>query len=285
MSELLGFFENLSKYKDGVIYYYPNNGNAGDALLNMGFYELASKYNINYIEIKRDFVNEIKNNDILLIAGGGAMVPEWGATTELVKNLNKNTQLVILPQSIRGVDEVIKNLPEKTIVFCREKYSYEYCLKKSNAEKVYLENDIAFHCDVGKIQSLDKIKPNYSAKDYVRMFFLLTHSLKKRFTPKVYAMRVDKEKNSNLSVPRTLMNDFSLIANFGSGNFNESIYSANKFLEVINLYDEIHTDRLHVAIGACLLGKKVIVYNNGYYKCKGVYEQSMKNFPNVKFVE
>ena len=109
--------------------------------------------------------------------------------------------------------------------------------------------------------------------------------IKSKNNKTIFAMRTDKESNSTLKVKRLLINDFSLVASFGAGLYSESLYTSNQFLKLIDFYEEIYTDRLHVAIGACLLGKKVIVYNNGYYKCKGVYEQSMKNFPNVKFVE
>lgn len=286
MSKLINVFEELSVFSNGIIYYYPNNGNAGDALLNMGFYALAKKYNVHFVEINKNEINKVRDVDVLLIAGGGALVPEWGSTTELVANLNKNIKLIIFPQSIRDIDNVISNLPKDTVIFCREKYSYEYCLEKSNAKSIFLENDIAFYCDLHEILESKVGMPIFSKKNIARHVILIGHKVGSYFKHNsIFAMRVDKEKSDNLNVPRNLINDFSIVASFGSGNYKQSLYSARKFLNLINLYDEIHTDRLHVSIGAALLGKKVKVYNNGYYKCKGVYEQSMKEMENVSFIE
>lgn len=286
MSRLINVFEELSNFSNGIIYYYPNNGNAGDALLNMGFYALAKKYNIHFVEINKNEINKVREEDVLLIAGGGALVPEWGSTTDLVEKLNKKIKLIIFPQSIRDIDSVISNLPENTTVFCREKYSYQYCLEKSNVKSIFLENDIAFYCDLNEILDSKIRMQFFSKKNIARHVILKGHKIRSYFRHDIiFAMRVDKEKNDNLNVPRKLINDFSIVASFGSGNYKQSLYSARKFLTLINLYDEIHTDRLHVAIGAALLGKKVKIYNNGYYKCKGVYEKSMKEMENVSFIE
>ena len=289
MSKLLDLFEKLSNYKDGVVYYYPNNGNAGDALINMGFYSLAKKYNVSFKVIGIDNVELITDNDFILIAGGGCLVPEWDSTPNFLKKislLNVKLNLVILPHSVRGVDEIISNMPEGTIVFCREKYSYNYILEKSNANEVYLEDDIAFYADLNVIKNESNLfLPPLTYKNIIRKNFIFFHFLKSKFKKTIFAMRTDKEVNNDVNIKRRLLNDFSLVASFGAGLYLESLYTSNNFLKLIDLYDEIHTDRLHVAIGACLLGKKVIIYNNGYYKCKGVYEQSMKDLTNVKFVE
>lgn len=286
MSRLIDFFEELSDFSNGIIYYYPNNGNAGDALINMGFYTLAKKYNVHFVEINKNEINKVREEDVLLIAGGGALVPEWGSTTDLIANLNKKIKLIIFPQSIRDIDNVISNLPENTTIFCREKYSYQYCLEKSNTKSIFLENDIAFYCDLNEILDSEVGMQFFSKKNIARHIILGGHKFCSYFKHNIiFAMRVDKEKNDKLDVPRKLINDFSIVASFGAGNYKQSLYSARKFLNLINLYEEIHTDRLHVAIGAALLGKKVKIYNNGYYKCKGVYEKSMKEMKNVSFIE
>lgn len=289
MSKILDFFKKLSEYKEGTIYYYPNNGNAGDALINMGFYSLVKKYNLKFDIIDINSINCLKDKDIVLIAGGGCLVPEWDSTPNFVRKINNlefDVKLVILPHSIREVDDIIVNFPKDTVVFCREKYSYNYILEKSNASEIYLSNDIAFYADLNIIKNeINGFSPSLNHKNIIRKFFILFHMIKSKNNKTIFAMRTDKESNSTLKVKRLLVNDFSLVTSFGAGLYSESLYTSNQFLKLINFYEEIHTDRLHVAIGACLLGKKVIVYNNGYYKCKGVYEQSMKHLPHIKFVE
>jgi len=58
------------------------------------------------------------------------------------------------------------------------------------------------------------------------------------------------------------------------------------FIEAISKFEIIHTDRLHVSIAACLLGREVHLYPNSYFKNKAVFETSIKDyFPNVYFHE
>lgn len=289
MSKLEQVFSELGNVSESKIYYYACNGNAGDALINLGFYTLARKYNINYISIDSNNVNLLKDNDVLIIAGGGTIVPEWKFTSEFIKKVksnNSNIQMIILPQSIRGVDELISTLPENTTIFCREKYSYDYCKEKSNVKKIFLDDDIALFCDIQKILSEEVIYiPKFNIKNMIRFVLFYYHYFRSKIFKKVYAMRIDKEANHNISKKRTITNDFSLIASFGAGNERESLYSAKKLLQLVNFYEELHTDRLHVAISSYLLSKKLYIYNNGYYKCKGVYEKSLYNGKNITFVE
>lgn len=289
MSNLHTVFKALSTYQQGNIFYYPNGGNAGDALIDMGFYTLAQQFNLKFSLISPDNINQLKNNDIVLVGGGGCLVPEWTSTPTFLKSLIKlklKIKLIILPHSIRGIDELISNLPEDSIIFCREKYSFEYCQNISNAKAVYLADDMAFYVDPIKILTTPHhFKIKLTSKNIIRKILIYFHHLRAQFTFKINAMRTDKERNNNLNVKRSLANDLSLIASFGTDNYQASLYSTKQFLKLINLYEEIKTDRLHVAVGAYLLNKKLSIYNNGYYKCKGVYEQSMSRSNNVTFIE
>jgi exopolysaccharide biosynthesis predicted pyruvyltransferase EpsI len=56
-------------------------------------------------------------------------------------------------------------------------------------------------------------------------------------------------------------------------------------LATVAKFESVHTDRLHVAITGCLLGKKVHLYPNSYFKNRAVYLSSMKDyFDNVEFM-
>lgn len=56
------------------------------------------------------------------------------------------------------------------------------------------------------------------------------------------------------------------------------------FIEAIDQFETIHTNRLHVGIASALLGKKVNLYANDYFKIRAIYESSIKPyFPNVTF--
>lgn len=56
-------------------------------------------------------------------------------------------------------------------------------------------------------------------------------------------------------------------------------------LAAVAPFETIHTDRLHVAITGCLLGKKVHLYPNSYFKNRAVYLSSMRDyFDKVEFM-
>lgn len=84
----------------------------------------------------------------------------------------------------------------------------------------------------------------------------------------LYAYRTDSE-----SVGRVIPEgnrDISLEGNERSCGF--------KFLEEINKYEIIHTDRLHVAIAGYLLKKEVHLYPNAYFKNESVFKSSIEPF-------
>ena len=58
------------------------------------------------------------------------------------------------------------------------------------------------------------------------------------------------------------------------------------FVAAVDEFSIVHTDRLHVAIAACLLGKELHLYPGSYFKNRAVFNSSMKGrFPNVHFHE
>jgi len=83
--------------------------------------------------------------------------------------------------------------------------------------------------------------------------------------------RLDVERSGRIPLPR---GNFDLS---GAG-FNDS--SVFKFFDHLSQYAVIHTDRLHVAIASCLLGKEVHLYPNSYFKNRAIYRSSLAGFFN-----
>jgi exopolysaccharide biosynthesis predicted pyruvyltransferase EpsI len=89
--------------------------------------------------------------------------------------------------------------------------------------------------------------------------------------------RTDAESRRELKLrPDNL--DISMLGN--------QVSQVAPFFESIDRFAEILTDRLHVAIAACLLGKQVHLYPNTYFKNRAVYLSSIKDyFKDVYFHE
>lgn len=89
--------------------------------------------------------------------------------------------------------------------------------------------------------------------------------------------RTDKERKGSFPIPEGSI-DLSV-----HGNHLSPVYP---FFAEIAKYREIRTDRLHVAIGACLLGKKVQLFANGYFKNRSIYKSSLEGyFDDVEFID
>jgi exopolysaccharide biosynthesis predicted pyruvyltransferase EpsI len=89
-------------------------------------------------------------------------------------------------------------------------------------------------------------------------------------------MRTDKESARLFDIPRD-NKDISLLGKTYSNTEN--------FIEAIKKVRVVHTDRLHVAIVACMLGKKIFFYQGNYFKNKAVYLSTMKGKYDVTFRE
>jgi len=56
------------------------------------------------------------------------------------------------------------------------------------------------------------------------------------------------------------------------------------FFAQVGACETVHTDRLHVAIAGALLGRRVHLYANSYFKNRAIFQTSIApNYPNVTF--
>ena len=91
-----------------------------------------------------------------------------------------------------------------------------------------------------------------------------------------YFMRTDKESARLFQIP----NDNKDISILGK------TYSDTRgFIDAINRAWEVHTDRLHVAIVACMLRKRIYFYEGNYFKNKAVFLSCMEGKFDVTFRE
>jgi exopolysaccharide biosynthesis predicted pyruvyltransferase EpsI len=236
----------LGKYRDTKVDFYRFPGNYGDSLIWHGTKTLLTELNIseNYVEI-----NSPKSNEILFIDGGGNFVDYYTDVRNfLVKKRNLYREIVILPHTIFGDKQidVLNNLSGDVTVFCREKVSFNFIKQNFQKGNVYLWRDCAFYNDLQKSLDGEGV---------------------------LNAFREDKESILD-SVPNA-NNDLSYNG-YATKPLDELINSLKR-------YEEINTDRLHIAICASLLGKKVNLFPNSYYKNEAVFEYSLKKFSMVSF--
>lgn len=257
----MNFHEFLKQYQNKNIIYIPNPGNAGDSLIAFGTLQLFNRIGLNYTIGQ---TTQKYQNKILFYAGGGNL-NGWGkefAKKFILKNMNNN-EIVVLPHTIHNEDELIKKINNNVKIFCREEVSYSYVHNLiKNKEHVFLSKDMAFY-----IKEIGKFKRRYG-KGSCNCF------------------RTDIEKtdikipNNNNDISSTLMKNGAFS---DPQKIKEVTFSMFKYLSKFKV---VNTNRLHVAIAASLLNKRVNLYPNSYYKNEAIYEFSLKKqFPKTKFIQ
>lgn len=280
-SQVSEFLQDASsRYRK--VYFRPNSGNAGDSLINFGFYSIAEKIGLEFQEIIDDSdFDLISDDDILLLSGGGNLVPYWDAGSHLVRKLvGYKFPIALLPQSVEGREDIIALLRVQDTIFLREKISYDFVLSLNPNCKVLLDHDLAFHSDLGVLERF--ICPDLSYKNIRKLAYILYHYVRSRFKRDIEVFRADKE--SRLSVKKNKINDISQVARFGTGRREQNECSASWFLRVLSWYEVVETDRLHVFIAGVMLGKKIILHESSYHKIRGVYFSSVQGSKSSSLV-
>ncbi|WP_235954853.1 polysaccharide pyruvyl transferase family protein [Cyclobacterium salsum] len=278
----------LSKYKGQHIYYKPNPGNGGDALIAYGAYCLFKQLGLNYTIITEE---TDLNNKIVFYAGGGNLVKEYDYAANFINdNLNKFKEFILLPHTINSNDELIKKLGSNATLICREEVSFTYVHSLNPACNYYLMEDLAFSISINELK--EKLKKNI-IPIFFRLYILRMFRYQRQvlspifniiFEKNLNVFRIDSEK-TNISRPKNNL-DLSLLILYDGNMADEKMVEQNviDIFSIINKYENILTNRLHICIAGALLGKDVIFYPNSYYKNESIFLFSLKeNFSNVQW--
>jgi len=258
------------------IYYMTLPGNGGDSLINIGFFCLADKLGLQFKVVGPNAT--LPPNSTLILAGGGGLVPEHKTAKDMIERYHATVaSMIILPCTARNCDSLLSSLGSNTVIFFREHYSYAYGSRTcTGGAKAYFDHDMAFHMDIDIVfsEKLPFLPPRRSLYNFIRLILVARLRGISFFTRTLQAYRTDIEAASPKN--GSIANDVSKICSFGTIDRRACFYSARAFLGTLSKFEEIRTDRLHVAIGAAILKKKVSLRDNSYYKCRAVYESSLR---------
>ena len=252
----------LQKYIDTKteVVWVPNYGNGGDALIAQGTKDFFNKIGLKY---QIGGGGETYKNRVLMYGGGGNIVGTYmNGESFIRKNLKQNT-IIILPHTIKDVDEMLSMFKPTDIVITRELKSYNYVMSViPHKNNVYLSKDMAFYIDMKKMPTPRK------GRGHLNFF------------------RTDVEKKKGFHNPANNV-DLSNKINYDPTmrDLKKVHRTTYEFLEEINKHETVSTNRLHGGIGSYLMKKNVVLHDNSYGKNKAVYDYSLKQYPNVTFVE
>lgn len=250
----------MSKYAGTDVFYCTNPGNGGDAFIAHATFQLFDELSIRYRAIS---YQDVVEGETVFYGGGGNLIEGIypHAYEFLRNNSGRGNAIIVMPHSILGYQEFLKNAPDITLI-CRETVSYDALMAAGlSSERLFLSEDLAFHIDVDKLVE------------------------RRQGVGTGYFLRGDIESAGKVPKPAGNM-DLSMCWNgdlWDEPVFTEAV--CRSILLHINRFESVRTDRLHVGIMSALLGKKVYLYPNSYYKVKAVYEHTLHRYSNVTLME
>lgn len=294
----------LEQFREEEIIYIPNPGNAGDSVIAVATYQIFDKVGLNYVT-PRFSQCDFKNRIVIYGGGGNLVGPNTFSARVVGAAQSCAKKLVILPHTIKSVDSLLSNCGNNVDIICREAMSYEYVSQIAQTSNVYLMDDVALSLNINEahqgrpIVSLPKRASSYLFNKLLtdrgvpalRNVIASSHisTIRARLTEQcrseeLFCFRGDGEKTSIPIPPSNL--DLSVIFQLGVETKDIAYLAARELLMFLANYKVVHTNRLHIAISSALLGLEVRFYSNNYYKCRAVYDFSIRDrFTNVKWVD
>lgn len=264
-SELLNNKDLCSHILDFVkndALYIPCTGNVGDGLIGLGTLDLFCALGV---EPKVYFTEQgdLPDVDFLIVGGsGGWFEGKWGYFAGLLeRHLNKGGRVLILPSTINGFHDFFEKYASQIIVFAREEVTFNNLGKiKGLNDRLFIAHDLAFAVDFEKIP----VAVTSEKKDTLCLF------------------RQDAESKESLLYSDNF--DLPLLWKHEEwGTRDLCLERLLPLVQIINQFQKIRTDRLHMTVLAAMLGCDVEMYPSSYFKNKGVFENSLHKFPNVVF--
>ena len=142
----------------------------------------------------------------------------------------------------------------------------------STYDKTFEYPKVEFYC-----RDMQESQSNMPSATFCHdLAFYLTPQPKNKATKDVgHFFRRDAERNQLHALPKD---------NWDISRDGKQLNDAYEFIEHINSFKTIYTDRLHVAIAGTLIGKEVHIFSNNYFKTRAIFESSMRNnFKNCTF--
>lgn len=279
--------EFLSQFKGQTIHYYPNPGNGGDCLIAAGTYQVFRRVGLRYEFIPVGDRSFDPENKIIFYAGGGNLVPFYTQARDFLERVHRKARrVVMLPHTIRGHEDLIAAFGSNVDLIARERRSYDHIRSCRTAAGVHLMHDMAFALDVPAVRSLwqpIQVLSRTSAAKLAREYWR-SLTVKGPSGPTLNCFRVDVEKTDRPLPPDNI--DVSIAFNGGQAPAINAYMTTRNILDFLDRYDTVNTNRLHLGIGAAILGKKTFLERNDYDKNLSIYEFSLRDhFPNVAWRE
>jgi exopolysaccharide biosynthesis predicted pyruvyltransferase EpsI len=249
---LISFLETFRANHVTVLH---DRGNRGDGIAHLGGRRLLDSLGIKRREVHQENAPlDLIKGEVLLVHGGGAMCRANHSLVGVLERMSRNFQrIVILPATFDlecgAVRKFARAWDQRYTIFCRELVSYD-ALKEFGIDQrlLMLGHDLSLHADVSAWEK----RPHAGSWGIFRQDAEASFG---RLPPGIQS--VDAARGSHREPER--------------------------LLDFIARFSELHTDRCHAAIAAAMMGRRVVLYPNNFFKNQAIYEHSLAQFPNIVF--
>ncbi len=290
--------EFLERLGSEPVVFHPNPGNAGDSLIALATYELFEEVGVCW-EFHRDDLDI--DGRVVIYGGGGNLNPLYDDCADFIEKTHRRAaRLILFPHSITGRRELLSGLGPNVEILCRERVTLDYVRATAPLIRTELVEDLAFTLDPDailrrEISSFEGVEDDGAAVSNARRRTYERRRLRSDTGRKISKLlgkpdvlrcfRADVEATGrtpwdNVDLSMTVPHDVSARSRRASAETTYEIF------RLMSGADDIHTNRVHMAISGALLGKRVLMHANSYFKNQAVYEQSLAGpYPNVEWVE
>lgn len=252
----------LQAADDREVIFLQNNGNYGDCLIRYGTVRFFEDIGLRYREydmakrthraaaFAEGIFDRLRHRYLFVYSGSGAWSDVCNiGRTNVHRQIVANKNILILPTTFQRF-----GLPPDIPVFVRDRFESWKVVPHAR-----FCHDMAFYL---ALVAPGRLLPGRAAPKRALGF----------------AFRTDNEAREHGLAALRCNLDISALGTHRSDPL--------LFLRFIDQFSEVATDRLHIAIGAILLGKRVLITEGSYFKMRAIFYSSINGiFDNCELVQ
>lgn len=272
------------------VFYYPNPGNAGDALIATATWQCFDRLKIRPTVIAPA---RFKKDTHVILGGGGNLIPQYHDIADALDAClaRQVSRCLLLPHTIRGHESLLHRLDKRFTLLCRDQASLIHVQRHAPNATALLAHDMALGLDVAALhQRTRRVRHRLELlldkawRKHRRQWRLALSRQKQNAEGRLTILRSDVEANT--AIPR--LPDLDLMR-FYTTRCIERAGCDQATMDLVTLLRSarsVLTDRLHVALPSAILGLEVNILDNNYGKLSAVWETSLNDrYPNARMVD
>lgn len=299
--DLEGFLRSLDDREEAL--FLPNPGNGGDSFIAAATLQVLRRLGVRHRFVgSREVPSLDGKGRVVLLGGGGNLVPYYSDVRRRLALVHGTARrVVLLPHTIAGNEDLLGALGGNVDLVARDVPSYEHARRHAAGARVWLAHDMTLYASVPELlrRGRESERPVPLLRELAREAVSARHVIRGRLRAAALRLRrpgfppTGTERGSALRcfrqdaearTRRTPRGNADLSALFGWGAASEAAVEAATYhlLRALEPYEEVHTDRLHVALARAAMGKRVHLYPTNTPKVEAVYRHSIRGrFPGV----